>query len=92
MIKLRFFDLPRKHRTGGLAQRDNAFGACVDASNRCNDVMRVIELGGPIDAPDLMPAGGCEGIKWWNPLAQRLELHAADCLRPGVEHHPEAQP
>lgn len=88
----RFFDLPRQYRTGGLAQRSAAFAACVDMTNRCNDVMHTIDLGGPIDAPELMPAGACEGVRWKSLLTKRPELHAADCLRPGVEHHPEVSP
>lgn len=51
-------------KTGGLHSRDMAFAACVDRGNRCNDVARVIDMGGPLDAPDTMPAGGCEGRAW----------------------------
>lgn len=59
-----FFDVGRAARTGGLVSRDEAFAACVDRTNRCNDVARVIDMGGPLDAPDLMPAGCCEGWRW----------------------------
>lgn len=91
-MKHRFFDLPRQYRTGGLAQRQTAFAACVDMTNRCNYVAEAIDMGGPIDAPDLMPAGACEGVRWYCLLKKAPELHAADCLRPGVEYHPEVQP
>lgn len=53
-------------RTGGVGSRDAAFAACVDRTNRCNDVMRAIDLGGPLDAPEEIPAGSCESRLWVN--------------------------
>jgi hypothetical protein len=59
-----YFDHPRHHRTAGVASRDAAFAACADATNRCNDVYLVIQMGGPLDACDVMPAGSCNSDLW----------------------------
>jgi hypothetical protein len=64
MTPPRFFDHARYSRTGGLASRDGAFANCVDSTNRCNYVMLSVDMGGPLDAPDVLPAGGCESYLW----------------------------
>lgn len=60
----RFFDIAGFQKTGGLASRDSAFALCVDYTNRCNDAGLTISMGGPLDAPDTIPAGSCESYKW----------------------------
>lgn len=77
----RYFDTGRQYRTGGLGSRDMAFIACVDNTNRGDYVMRAIDCGGPLDAPDVMPAGGCESrlfVDWRsNALAHTLTVERA---------------
>ena len=74
----RYFDTGRQYRTGGLGSRDMAFAACADRTNRCNTVSSVIDMGGPLDAPDVMPAGACESrlfVDWrGNALAHTLTV------------------
>jgi hypothetical protein len=60
----RFFDHPTHHRTGGVASRDDAFSLCVDYSHRAAEVMYSILAGGPLDACDVIPAGGCNSNEW----------------------------
>jgi hypothetical protein len=64
MMKPRFFNHAAFSKTGGVRSRDEAFAACVDQTNRCNHVARVIDMGGPLDAPQEMPAGGCNSDLW----------------------------
>lgn len=63
-MKQRFFDHARYSFTGGVHSRDMVFYACWSNDNRCNDVTLQIMGGGPIDAPDILPAGCCDSITW----------------------------
>jgi hypothetical protein len=62
----RFINMPAYHRTGGIASRDAAYAACSDHTHRADNVSRCIDLGGPLDAPEVMPAGSCESRLWTN--------------------------
>ncbi|MCK6433153.1 MAG: hypothetical protein L6Q68_08985 [Aquabacterium sp.] len=57
-----YFDNGRYCRTGGLRPRDYVFHHCWTPDNRCNTVMQQVDMGGPLDAPALMPAGSVESI------------------------------
>lgn len=60
----RLFDHGGYCKTGGIQSRDMVFYACWTPDNRCNDVMRVVEMGGPLDAPSEIPAGSCNANTW----------------------------
>ena len=76
----RFFNQPVYHRTGGVNSRDAAFALCVDYTNRADHVARCIDLGGPLDAPEVMPAGSCESRLWVNYRGDAMP-HVAELRR-----------
>jgi hypothetical protein len=87
----RFFDHARYGFTGGLHSRDMVFYACWSNDNRCNDVMRQVDAGGPIDAPDILPAGACDSITWHDGLQPRKFRASVSTLRRDTWAEPDAQ-
>lgn len=63
-------------RTASHYERTRAFGGMWhrDSGHRVN---LDIEAGGPIDAPEIMPAGACESISWLSSAGRTLP---AQCL------------
>ena len=57
-----FFNHARYCATGGLRTRDHVFLLCRTNDNRCNTVMQQVDMGGPLDAPEVMPAGSVESV------------------------------
>lgn len=57
-----YFDHGRYCRTAGLQARDAVFLSCWTPDSRCSAVMQQVDMGGPLDAPEYMPAGSVEGL------------------------------
>lgn len=64
------------NRTGGIASRVSALCKC-EAHHR-TDAMQSIDMGGPLDAPEWMPAGSVDNITWYDsmgePIARQTEI------------------
>jgi hypothetical protein len=58
----RIFDYPRQHRTGGLTSRDAVYWAAWP--NTGASLAALTLAGGPLDAPDVMPAGCMVSTTW----------------------------
>ena len=58
----RIFDYPRQHQTGGLTSRDAVYWAAWP--NAGASLAALTLAGGPIDAPDVMPAGCMQSTSW----------------------------
>ena len=58
----RIFDYPRQHQTGGLPSRDAVYWAAWP--NAGASLAALTLAGGPLDAPDVMPAGCMQSTSW----------------------------
>lgn len=69
-----YFNLGRYCSTGGLRSRDLVWSLCWTPDNRCNTVMEQVSLGGPLDAPESMPAGSVDGISFQHANGQPRQV------------------